>query len=251
MAREYGNLWRFRNEGVEAFNKIVSLGYNKFNKREGYKKTRRGQVSRKRDEFWSLGQCLGRWSMWHLDYADSMKHEHLCAVLDDGLSDSGGETDDTYNVADDSDSDSTGSEGIDDDFDLDPLCLSHTRSLTTVLESSRDCDDESNFNGLWYTNSDDDESDDTDNYLIFDRDVEEDDDNSYVNNPRTDEGLLRNRTRATPFHLSTRESRAQNLFVRPCNGLSQLSSLTDPTYKKRCPCCVVTTSSYMKRVTSS
>ncbi len=128
MAREYGNLWRYRNEGVEAFNKIVSLRYNKFNKRGGYNKTRRGQVSRKCDEFWSLGQWLGRWSMWHLGYADSMKHEHLCTGLDDGLSDSGGETDDTYNVADDSDSDSTGYEGLDDDFDLEPVCLSHSHT---------------------------------------------------------------------------------------------------------------------------
>ena len=226
MAREYGNLWRYRNEGVEAFNKIVSLRYNKFNKRGGYNKTRRGQVSKKCDEFWSLGQWLGRWSMWHLGYADSMKHEHLFTVLDDGLSASEGETDDTYNVADDSDSDCTGSEGLDDDFDLDPLGLFPTRTLTTVLESrtdcDTDCDDDSNLNGLGYTSSDDDASDDTDNSQTFDRDVEEEDNSN-------DEGVKRHRTRSSPFHLSTRESRAQNFYVRACNGLSGISSLTDVT----------------------
>jgi hypothetical protein len=32
MVRRYGNMWRFRNEGVEAFNAIVSLRHNKNNK---------------------------------------------------------------------------------------------------------------------------------------------------------------------------------------------------------------------------
>ena len=238
MAREYGNLWRYRNEGVEAFNKIVSLRYNKFNKRGGYNKTRRGQVRQKCNEFWSLGQWLGRWSMWHLGYADSMKHEHHSTGLDDVISESGVETDDTYNVAEDSDSDSTGSDSVDDDFDLEPVCLFHSQPLPTLLETSPDLDDESTFNGLddestfnglWYTNSGDDDSDDTDNYETIETDIEEDNDNTDVHNRRMDEGLQRNRTPTTPYQLSTRESRAQNYFVRSCNGLSRVCSLNLPT----------------------
>ena len=51
MVRRYGNLWRFRNEGVEAFNAIVSLRHNKNNKKGGYKKTRKGDPVRKCAEF--------------------------------------------------------------------------------------------------------------------------------------------------------------------------------------------------------
>ena len=42
MVRRYGSLWRFRNEGVEAFNKVVSLRHNKHNKNGGYKKHVKG-----------------------------------------------------------------------------------------------------------------------------------------------------------------------------------------------------------------
>ena len=45
MVRRYGNMWRFRNEGVEAFNAIVSLRHNKNNKKGGYKKTRKKRRS--------------------------------------------------------------------------------------------------------------------------------------------------------------------------------------------------------------
>ncbi len=64
MVRLHGNLWRFRGEGVEAFNSIVSLRHNKNNKKGEYKKTRKGDPIRKCPEFWSLGQWLGRWSLW-------------------------------------------------------------------------------------------------------------------------------------------------------------------------------------------
>jgi hypothetical protein len=167
--------------------------------------------------------------MWHLGYADSMKHEHHFTGDDDGISDSGVETDDTYNVAEDSDSDSTGSDSVEDDFDLEPVCLSPSQPLTTVLETNPDLDDESTFNGLWYINSGDDESDDTDNYETIETDEDEHNDNTDVNNRRMDEGLLCNRTPTTPFQLSTRESRAQNYFVRSCNGLSRVCTLNLPT----------------------
>jgi hypothetical protein len=56
MVRRYGNLWRFRGENVEAFNAIVSLRYNRHNKKGGCKKTRKGAPIVKCAEFWSLGQ---------------------------------------------------------------------------------------------------------------------------------------------------------------------------------------------------
>jgi hypothetical protein len=41
IVRRYGNLWRFRNEGVEAFGKVVSLRHNKHHK-NGTKKHVKG-----------------------------------------------------------------------------------------------------------------------------------------------------------------------------------------------------------------
>ena len=73
MCRMYGNLWRYRNEGVEAFNKIVSLRHNKHNGNGGgRKRTRDGVPIDTCPEFWSIGQWLGRWSMWQLGYGDEM-----------------------------------------------------------------------------------------------------------------------------------------------------------------------------------
>ena len=72
MCRAWGNLWRYRNEGVEAFNKIVSLRHNRHNGNGGAKRTRDGAPTELCPEFWSLGQWLGRWSMWQLGLADAM-----------------------------------------------------------------------------------------------------------------------------------------------------------------------------------
>jgi hypothetical protein len=73
MCRLWGNLWRYRNdEGVEAFNKIVSLRHNRHNGNDGAKRTRDGAPTELCPEFWSLGQGLGRWSMWQLGLADEM-----------------------------------------------------------------------------------------------------------------------------------------------------------------------------------
>ena len=78
MCRMWGNLWRYRNEGVEAFNKIVSLRHNKHNGNGGGRKRARDGVPIETcPEFWSLGQWLGRWSMWHLGYGDEMDPD-LC-----------------------------------------------------------------------------------------------------------------------------------------------------------------------------
>ena len=67
-----GNLWRYRNEGVEAFNKIVSPRHNKHNGNGGRKRTRVGEPIKTCPDFWSLGQWLGRRSMWQLGYGDDM-----------------------------------------------------------------------------------------------------------------------------------------------------------------------------------
>ena len=75
MIRMYGNLWRYRNEGVEAFNNIVSLRHNKFNQQGGARKTCKGMPKQLCPEFWSLGQWLARWSMWNLGYGDAMDPE--------------------------------------------------------------------------------------------------------------------------------------------------------------------------------
>jgi hypothetical protein len=56
----YGNLWRYRNEGVEAFNKIITIRYSKNNNNGGRKSTPLGAAVELCPEFWSLGQWLGR-----------------------------------------------------------------------------------------------------------------------------------------------------------------------------------------------
>jgi hypothetical protein len=72
MCRMYGNLWRYRNEGVEAFNKILTIRYSKHNNNGGRKSTPSGADVELCPEFWSLGQWLGRWTMWGLGYGDAM-----------------------------------------------------------------------------------------------------------------------------------------------------------------------------------
>ena len=76
LMRNSGNLWRLRNEGVEAFNNIMSLRHNKHNGHGGGKRTREGEPKETCEEFWSLGQFLGRWSMWHLGYADLLDPDY-------------------------------------------------------------------------------------------------------------------------------------------------------------------------------
>ena len=77
MCRKWGNLWRYRNEGVEAFNKIVSVRHNQHNGNGGRKRTRAGDPVQTCPEFWSVGQWLGRWSIWQLGYGDYMDPDHL------------------------------------------------------------------------------------------------------------------------------------------------------------------------------
>jgi len=222
MAREYGNLWRYRNEGVEAFNKIVSLRYNKFNKRGGYKKTRAGDETRKCNEFWSLGQWLGRWSLWHLGYADAMQNDvedigdwedHLSEDID---------SNETYQRADDSDSDSCGSDINVEDVESDALTMHLTSSCVNDSESVSEDDDDNHthFNGVWYTTSHEYDSDCNGDYSSAASGVDEDDNTVMETNISTNHVLHEAHDLSTPFNLSTRESRAKRLYQRACNGLS-------------------------------
>ena len=226
MAREYGNLWRFRNEGVEAFNKIVSLRYNKFNKRGGYKKTRAGDLKRKCNEFWSLGQWLGRWSLWHLGYADAMQHEtQNTAEMEEYLNEDT-DSDVTYQREDDSDSDSCGSDINVDDVETDAMTFRLTSSCVNVCDSLSDenDDDDMHFNGVWYTSSNDNDSEcdgDTGSCASC---MDDDDDDATVieTHISTNHEVHQAFDLSTPFQLSTRESRAHRLYDRACNRLSRL-----------------------------
>ena len=69
MCRAYGNIWRYRNEGVEAFNKILSKRTNMFNS-HGNKGNTEGSV--KVQPFEVLGKWLGRYAMWQLEMANEL-----------------------------------------------------------------------------------------------------------------------------------------------------------------------------------
>jgi hypothetical protein len=69
MCRAYGNIWRFRNEGVEAFNKTLSKRSNMFNSHGN-----RGNVadSGTVEPFEVLGTWMSRYAMWQLELANQL-----------------------------------------------------------------------------------------------------------------------------------------------------------------------------------
>lgn len=69
MCKSMGNIWRFRNEGVEAFNKILSVRHNMFNS-----KGNRGNLNTagKVEPFEVLGKWMGRYVMWQLGFANNL-----------------------------------------------------------------------------------------------------------------------------------------------------------------------------------
>jgi hypothetical protein len=69
MCRAYGNIWRFRNEGAEAWNKVLSKRSNMFNS-HGSKGNLKdsGTV----EPFEVLGKWMGRYAMWQLELADQL-----------------------------------------------------------------------------------------------------------------------------------------------------------------------------------
>ena len=56
---------------------ILCLYATKHNGHGGGKRTREGEPKATCEEFWSLGQFLGRWSMWHLGYADLLDPDYV------------------------------------------------------------------------------------------------------------------------------------------------------------------------------
>jgi hypothetical protein len=65
MCRRYGNIWRYRNEGAEAYNKNLSKRYNMFNSSGN-----RGNVIGRGNvlPFEVLGKWMGRYAMWQLGF---------------------------------------------------------------------------------------------------------------------------------------------------------------------------------------
>ena len=76
LTRTYGNLWRYRNEGVESMNGVLSLRYNKFNNRGGNKGSNLDGNNEKCDAFEVLGSWMARLIMWQLGLADEMFRTH-------------------------------------------------------------------------------------------------------------------------------------------------------------------------------
>jgi hypothetical protein len=69
MCRAYGNIWRYRNEGVEAYNKVLSKRANMFNSSGN-----RGNVSGNGNvlPFEVLGKWMSRYAMWQLDLVNDL-----------------------------------------------------------------------------------------------------------------------------------------------------------------------------------
>ena len=69
MCRNMGNIWRYRNEGVEAFNKILSVRYNMFNSMGNRGNSHTAGIV---EPFEVLGKWMGRYVMWQLGFANNL-----------------------------------------------------------------------------------------------------------------------------------------------------------------------------------
>ena len=211
MVRRYGNMWRFRNEGVEAFNAIVSLRHNKNNKKGGYKKTRKGEPIRKCAEFWSLGQWLGRWSLWQLGYGDSMQRRPAymrTPATDDAFALSDSDIDESYNPVEDIETESSA-------YDSDENCHGSASQTFEVVITSEDAVEE-HWNGVWYGTSEDYDLDSHDGDCVLETDDNEgsscsDSDESDVS------GLEAIVPPPSPSQLSARHRRTNGFYGRACN----------------------------------
>ena len=69
MCRRYGNIYRYRNEGAEAWNKNLSKRCNMFNSCGN-----RGNVTGRGNvlPFEVLGKWMGRYAMWQLEFANEL-----------------------------------------------------------------------------------------------------------------------------------------------------------------------------------
>jgi hypothetical protein len=157
--------------------------------------------------------------MWHLGYADAMKHDSVnlvTAANADDATRSDGDSDENYNISDDSDSDSD-SDSVSD-------CSASFAPANACNIGDGDDDEESHWNDLWFINSNDDDSSDcNDEYSQYVEDTEDDNDS---NSEDVDGyGLEHINLYATPTDLSLRECRAQSLYGRACNSLSLLRTI--------------------------
>jgi hypothetical protein len=213
MVRRYGNMWRFRNEGVEAFNAIVSLRHNKNNKKGGCKKTRKGDPVRKCAEFWSLGQWLGRWSLWQLGYADNMTRstpDMSTTDNDDTFPCSDSETDESYNPIEGYESESSADDSDEHSHGCGPLPCD-------VSINSEDAEEE-HWNGVWYGTSEDYDVDSDEGECILEMGDTEgascsdsDDSDLY--------GLEAMCSHTPTSELSIRDSGRPSFFRRACNTI--------------------------------
>ena len=69
MCQLRGNIWRYRNEGVEAFNKTLSKRCNMFNSSGNKGNLKNGG---KVEPFEVLGKWMGRYAMWQLGFAQNL-----------------------------------------------------------------------------------------------------------------------------------------------------------------------------------
>ena len=69
MCRTYGNIWRFRNEGVEAFNKTLTKRTNMFNSHGSRGNTVDSGIV---EPFEVLGKWMSRYAMWQLELANQL-----------------------------------------------------------------------------------------------------------------------------------------------------------------------------------
>ena len=78
LTKRYGNLWRWRNEGVEGQNGTLSLRYNKFNNRGGNKgNSKNKDIKLKCQPFQVLGSWMARVTMWQLGLGDALFHSEV------------------------------------------------------------------------------------------------------------------------------------------------------------------------------
>jgi hypothetical protein len=67
LTRIHGNIWRYRNEGVEGLNGTLSLRYNKFNNKGGNKGSNKNKTEKPDRKCWAfevLGSWMSRLCMW-------------------------------------------------------------------------------------------------------------------------------------------------------------------------------------------
>ena len=69
MCRTYGNIWRFRNEGVEAFNKTLTKRTNMFNSHGNRGSSVDSGIV---EPFEVLGKWMSRYAMWQLELAPQL-----------------------------------------------------------------------------------------------------------------------------------------------------------------------------------